>query len=73
MLLVDDYSNMGWMLFLKDKTGNTVTQAFRAFFAAIKPLIAVHGSGGSLRTDNRLEFVNDDFKDMLTELTLSRS
>ena len=41
MLLVDDYSNVGWVLFLKDITGSTVTQAFLAFFAAIKLLIAV--------------------------------
>ena len=72
MLLEDDYSNVGWVMFLKDKTGSTVTQAFRAFFAAIKPLIAVHGPVGSLRTDNGLEVVNDDFKDMLTELNIKR-
>ena len=72
MLLVDDYSNAGWVLFLKDKIGSTVTQAFRAFFAAIKLLIAIHGPVGSLRTDNGLEFVNDDFKNMLTELNIKR-
>ena len=71
-MLLDDYSNMGWVLFLKDKTGSTVTKAFRAFFAAIKPLIAVHRLVGSLRTDNGLEFVNDDFKNMLTELKIKR-
>ena len=72
MLLVDDYSNVGWVLFVKDKTGSTVTQAFRAFFAAIKPLITVHGPVGSLHTDNGLEFVNDDFKNRLTELNIKR-
>ena len=72
ILLVDDYSNVGWVMFLKDKTGSTVTQAFRAFFAAIKPLITVHGPVGSLRTDNGLEFVNDDFKNMLMELNIKR-
>ena len=72
MLLVDDYSNVGWVLFLKDKTDSSVTQAFRAFFAAIKPLIAVHGPVGSLSTDNGLEFVNDDFKNMLTELNIKQ-
>ena len=72
MLLVGDYSNVGWVLFLKNKTGSTVTQAFRAFFAAIQPLIAVHGPVGSLRADNGLEFVNDDFKNMLTELSIKR-
>ena len=72
MLLVDDYSNVEWVLFLKDKTDSTVTQALSAFFATIKPLIAVHGPVGSLRTDNGLEFVNDDFKGMLTELNIKR-
>ena len=72
MLLVDDYSNVGWVLFLKDKTGSAATQAFRAFSTAIKPLIAVHGPVGSLRTDNGLEFVNDDFKNMLMELNIKR-
>ena len=51
---------------------STVTQAFRAFFAAIKPLIAVHGPVGSLHTDNGLDFVNDDFEDMLTKLNIKR-
>ena len=50
MLLVDDYSNVGWVLLLKGKTSSTATQAFRAFFTAIKPLIAVHGPVESLRT-----------------------
>ena len=72
MLLADDYSNVGWVLFLKDKTGSTVSQAFRAFFAANKSLIAVHGPVGSLRTDNGFELVNDDFKIMLTELNIKR-
>ena len=72
MLLVDDYSNVEWVLFLKDKTGSTVTQAFRAFLATITPLIAVHGPVVSLRTDNGLEFVNDEFKDMVTELNIKR-
>ena len=71
MLLVDDYSNVGWVLFLKDKTGSTVTQAFRAF-AAIKLLIAVHGPVGNLRSDNGLEFVNNNFEDMLTELNIKQ-
>ena len=72
MLLVENHSNVGWVLFLKDNTGSTVTQAFRAFFAAIRPLVAVHGPVGSRRTDKGLEFVNDDFKDMLTELNIKR-
>ena len=29
MLMVDDYTNVGWTLFLGDKSGNTLCQAFR--------------------------------------------
>lgn len=53
---------VGWVLFLKNKTGSTatatVTYAFRAFFAVIKPLIndrccsrVCLGGGGSLRKE----------------------
>ena len=70
MLLVDDYSNVGWVVFLKEKTDSTVTQAFHALFSAMRRLFTVHGPVGSLRTDNGLEFVNDNFKDMLTELNI---
>jgi len=75
MLLVDDFSNFGWVLFLKDKAGPTVTTAFRGFLTSIKPLIEIHGSIGSigsLRTDNGLEFINDDFKGMLAETNIKR-
>ena len=37
MLLMDDYSNAGWVLFLKDKIGSTVTQAFRASLPPSSP------------------------------------
>ena len=43
MLLVDDFSNIGWVLFLKDKAGPTVTTAFRGFLASIKPVIEITG------------------------------
>ena len=42
--IVDCYSNLGWPIFLKDKSADTVTHAFRAFRAAIKPLREKRGS-----------------------------
>ena len=50
--IVDCYSNLGWPIFLKDKSADTVTHAFRAFLVAIKPLREKHGEPGALRTDN---------------------
>ena len=50
--IVNCYSNLGWTMFLRDKSADTVTHAFRAFLAAIKPLREKHGEPGALRTDN---------------------
>ena len=71
-VLVDDFSNMGWTLLLKDKSGSTVAYAFRAFHTSLKPLIAIPGGVGSLRTDNGLEFVNDTFTTLLTNMRIGR-
>ena len=75
MLLVNDFSTFGWVMFLKDKSGPAVTTAFRGFLASLKPLIQIHGAVGcigSLRTDNGLEFINDEFRDILTEANIRR-
>lgn len=67
MLVVDDFSNVGLVLGLKDESSPTVTNAFCSFLASDRPLFAIHravGCIGSLQTDNRLEF-NDEVKDML--------
>ena len=50
--IVDCYSNLGWQILLKDKSAATVTHAFRAFLAAIKPLREKHGESGALRTED---------------------
>lgn len=72
MVSMGDYSNVGWVLFLADKSGVTVTSAFRGSFATIKSLIAVHGPVGSMRTGNGLDLVNDNYQGMLTELDIKR-
>ena len=64
--IVDCYSNLGWLMFLKDKSADTVTHAFHAFLAAIKPLREKHGEPGALRTDNGTEF-NEPFANLLVQ------
>ena len=70
--IVDCYSNLGWPIFLKDKSADTVTHAFRVFLAAIKPLREKHGEPGALRTDNGTEFVNEPFANLLAKHGIRR-
>ena len=70
--IVNYYSNLGWPVFLKHKSADTVTHAFRAFLAAIKPLREKHGEPGALRTDNGTEFVNEPFANLLAKHGIRR-
>ena len=70
--IVDCYSNLEWPIFLKNKSADTVTHAFRAFLAAIKPLRENHGEPGTLRTDNGTEFVNEPFSNLLVQYGIRR-
>ena len=65
--IVDFYSKLGWPIFLKDKSADTVTHAFSAFLAATKPLRKKHGEPGALCTDNRTKFVNEPFANLLVK------
>ena len=68
MLMVDDYTNVGWTLFLGDKSGDTLCQAFRSWLTAIKSTAAIHGGLEIVRFDNGNEFTNADFRKLLTAL-----
>ena len=68
MLMVDDYTNVGWTLFLGDKSGGTLCQAFRSWHTAVKRTAAIHGGLEIARFDNGNEFTNADFRKLLTEL-----
>ena len=68
MLMVDDCTNVGWTLFLGDKSGDTLCQAFRAWHTAVKSTAAIHGGLEIARFDNGNEFTNADFRKLLTEL-----
>ena len=70
--IVDCYSNLGWPIFLKDKSAGTATHAFRVFLATIKPLREKHGEPGALRTDNGTEFVNESFANLLVKYGIRR-
>ena len=65
--IVDCYSNLGWPIFLKDKSADTVTHAFRTFLAAIKPLREKHGEPEALGRDNGTKFVNEPFANLLVQ------
>ena len=68
MLMVDDYTNVGWTLFLGDKSGDTLCQAFRSWHTAVKSTAVIHGGLEIARFDNGNEFTNADFRKLLTEL-----
>ena len=70
--IVDCYSNLGWPIFLKDKSADTVTHAFRVFLVAIKPLREKHGEPRVFHTDNGTEFVNEPFANLLAKHGIRR-
>ena len=68
MLMVDDCTNVGWALFLGDKSGDTLCKAFRSWHTAVKSTAAIHGGLEIARFDNDNEFTNANFRKLLTEL-----
>ena len=68
MLMVDNCTNVGWTLFLGDKSGDTLCQAFRSWHTAVKSTAAIHGGLEIARFDNGNESTNADFRELLTEL-----
>ena len=69
MLMVDDYTNVGWTPFLGDKSGDTLCQAFRSWHTAVKSTAAaIHGGWEIVRFNNGNEFTNADFRKLLTAL-----
>ena len=68
MLMVDDYTNLGWTLFVGDKSGDTLCPAFRSWHTAVKSTAPIHGGLEIARFDNGNEFTNANFRKLLTEL-----
>ena len=71
MLMVDDYTNVGWTLFLGNTSGDTLCQAFRSWHTAVKSTAAIHRGLEIARFDNGNEFTNADFRKLLTELRVA--
>ena len=67
-LVVDDNINVGWPLFLRDKSGPTLCYAFRVWHNAVKLVAATYGGLDITRFDNEHEFTNAEFRKLLTEL-----
>ena len=67
MLTVDDCTNVGWTLFLGDKSGDTLCEAFRSWHTAVKSTAAIHGGLEIARFDNGNEFTNANFRKLLIE------
>ena len=72
MQLLDDYTNFGWTAFMGDKSGPTVVRAFRTWYASVKQLMDVHGEVRCVLTGNGTEWVNEDFRTMLVDLSIAR-
>ena len=71
MLVVDDNTNVGWPLFLWDKSGLTLCHACRAWHNTVKLVAATYGGWDIARFDNGHEFTNAEFRKLLTELGIA--
>ena len=71
VLVVDDNTNVGWPLFLRDKSGPTLCYAFRAWYNAVKLVAATYGGLDIARFDNGHEFTNAEFRKLLTGLGIA--
>ena len=71
MMMVDANINVGWPLFLRDKSGPTLCHAFCVWPNAVKLVVATYGGLGIARFDNGHEFINAEFRKLLTELGIA--
>ena len=68
LMIVDDVTNMGWPVFLPDKSAATVNNGFRTLLAAVN----AYGTPESLRMDNGPEFTNREFQKLMTDNNIRR-
>ena len=71
MLVMDDNINVGWSLFLRDKSGPTLCHAFRAWYNAVKLVAATYGGLDIAHFDNGHEFTNAEFRKLLIGLGIA--
>ena len=63
LMIADDATDVGWPVFLPDKSAAIVTNSFRTFLTAFN----AYGRSESLRTDNGPEFTNRKFQKLMTD------
>ena len=68
LMIVVDSTNMGWPVFLLDKSTATVTLGFRTFLKAVN----AYGKPTCLRTDHASEFMNNEFQRLMTDNSILR-
>ena len=71
MLVVDGNTNVGWPVFLRDKSGPTLCHTFRVSHNAVKPVAATFGGLDIARFNIGHEFTNTEFRKLLTELGIA--
>ena len=68
LMIVDDATNIGWPVFLPDKSAATVTSGFRTFLAAVN----AYQKSESLRTYSRPEFTHRQFQKLMSDYNIRR-
>ena len=63
LMIADDATDVGWPVFLPDRSAAIVTNSFRTFLTAFN----AYGRSESLRTDNGPEFTNRKFQKLMTD------
>ena len=70
MLAVDD-TNVGWSLFLRDKSGPILCYAFCGWYNAVNAVAATYGGSCIARFDSGHKFTNNEFRKLLTKLGIA--
>ena len=71
MLVMDDNTNVGWPLFLRDKSSPTLCHAFLFWHSAVKLVKVTCGDLNIARFDNGHEITNADFQNLQIELRIA--
>lgn len=67
LVIVDAATNMGQAIFLPDRSAATVTRGPRTLLTAVN----AYGKPVCLRTDNGIEFTNNEFQKLMSNNTIS--
>lgn len=68
LMIAGNATNMGWPVFLPDRSAATVSLGFRTFLAAVDS----YGKPACLRTDNASEFIINEFQRVVADHNIHR-